>query len=84
MPWSLVTTKLTDSNSSGLIVLSIASFFPQIRKLRKQWHGRGISLPYVLFNLIVATEQLTIFLLFFILGKILTELYTIHHQLETA
>jgi hypothetical protein len=50
-------------------VFSTASFIPQIRNLREQRHGRRISLTYVLFNLILATQQLTVYLLYFILRE---------------
>ncbi|KAH7371846.1 hypothetical protein BKA64DRAFT_268214 [Cadophora sp. MPI-SDFR-AT-0126] len=43
-----------------LLFLSFASFLPQIRLLWQRRDSSGISLYYVLFNLISATEQFTI------------------------
>ncbi|KAK3937885.1 hypothetical protein QBC46DRAFT_410768 [Diplogelasinospora grovesii] len=43
-----------------LLVLSFASFLPQLRLLWVQRDSSGISLYYVLFNLLVATEQFTL------------------------
>lgn len=45
---------------SLLIISSLASFFPQVRRLQARHDGSGISLPYTLFNLVVAAEQLTV------------------------
>ncbi|PWY96313.1 hypothetical protein BO94DRAFT_580177 [Aspergillus sclerotioniger CBS 115572] len=46
-----------------LLILTIASFYPQLRLLWTRKDGSGISLSYLLLNLICATEQ---FLLAFI------------------
>lgn len=45
---------------SVLLVLSFASFLPQLQLLWLRRDSSGISLYYVLFNLIVATELFTI------------------------
>jgi hypothetical protein len=47
-----------------LIILSFISFLPQLRLLVQRRTSSGISLYYVLFNLISATEQFTISFLF--------------------
>ncbi|KAF4774330.1 hypothetical protein HER10_EVM0011722 [Colletotrichum scovillei] len=44
----------------ALSILSLISFIPQYHRLREQGHCNGLSLYYVLFNLLSATEQLTI------------------------
>ncbi|KAI3546531.1 hypothetical protein CSPX01_04186 [Colletotrichum filicis] len=44
----------------ALSILSLISFTPQYHRLREQGHCNGLSLYYVLFNLLSATEQLTI------------------------
>ncbi|KAK1489316.1 hypothetical protein CCUS01_03363 [Colletotrichum cuscutae] len=44
----------------ALSILSLISFTPQYHRLREQAHCNGLSLYYVLFNLLSATEQLTI------------------------
>lgn len=40
-----------------LLVLNWGSFIPQVRRLRRKRESSGVSLTYVLFNLINATEQ---------------------------
>lgn len=45
---------------SVLLVLSFASFLPQLQLLWLRRDSSGISLYYVLFNLIIATELFTI------------------------
>ena len=46
--------------SSILLLLSLFSFLPQCRLILSRGTSSGISLYYVLFNLIVATEQFAI------------------------
>lgn len=46
--------------SSVLIVLTAFSFLPQLYNLWSKKDGTGISIAYVLINLLVATEQLTL------------------------
>ncbi|KAL4885596.1 hypothetical protein BJY04DRAFT_214388 [Aspergillus karnatakaensis] len=43
-----------------LVVLTTLSFIPQLRRLAKQKNSLGLSSSYVLCNLIVATEQITL------------------------
>lgn len=52
--------------SSILSVFSLVSFLPELRDIWVRKDSTGISLYYVLFNLISATEQFTLgfFLLF--------------------
>jgi hypothetical protein len=50
----------TNEHYSLLILLSLTSFLPQICHLRLRNDSSGISLIYILFNLIVATEELTL------------------------
>lgn len=45
---------------SVLLIFTFASFLPQIRQLWLRRDSSGISLYYVLFNLMVATQILTI------------------------
>lgn len=45
--------------SSVLIALTAFSFLPQLYRLWLKKDGTGISIAYVLINLLVATEQLT-------------------------
>jgi uncharacterized protein with PQ loop repeat len=56
---SQVVPKWIDTISSGLLLLSVVSFLPQIQLLYTRKESPGISLFYVLFNLIVATELFT-------------------------
>lgn len=51
---------LTSGSHRVLIVLSFASFLPQTYRLAQHGSWTGISLAYLLINLIVATEQLTL------------------------
>ncbi|EXF83850.1 hypothetical protein CFIO01_03873 [Colletotrichum fioriniae PJ7] len=44
----------------ALSILGLVSFIPQYHRLREQGHCNGLSLYYVFFNLLSATEQLTI------------------------
>ncbi|KAK5167516.1 uncharacterized protein LTR77_007215 [Saxophila tyrrhenica] len=44
-----------------LIALTASSFRPQIHEIRKRSSGEGISLTYILLNLVLATEQLAIY-----------------------
>jgi hypothetical protein len=55
---------------SILIILSVLSFNPQLQRLQKHGESTGISRFYILFNLVVATEQFTVglFLIGFGLG----------------
>ncbi|KAJ5468181.1 hypothetical protein N7475_005933 [Penicillium sp. IBT 31633x] len=55
----------TDWLSSVLLILSIGSFYPQIQRLWLKQDSSAVSVYYVLFNLIAATEQFTI--VFFLL-----------------
>ncbi|VUC26993.1 unnamed protein product [Clonostachys rosea] len=50
---------ITDNYSAYrvLLVLNWGSFIPQVRRLRRKRDSSGVSLTYVLFNLINATEQ---------------------------
>uniref|UniRef100_A0A0B7K2U9 Uncharacterized protein n=1 Tax=Bionectria ochroleuca TaxID=29856 RepID=A0A0B7K2U9_BIOOC len=41
----------------ALLALNWGSFIPQVRRLRRKRDSSGVSLTYVLFNLINATEQ---------------------------
>ncbi|KXH63067.1 hypothetical protein CSAL01_09954 [Colletotrichum salicis] len=51
---------LPNSGRVVMGILSFISFTPQYHRLREQRHCSGLSLYYVLFNLLSATEQLTI------------------------
>ena len=53
------------NSSSILLILAVGSFAPQILRIRRTQSIEGISPFYVLWNLISATEQITIF--FFLL-----------------
>lgn len=57
--YSITTFHLTKV-PSVILVLSLASFIPQIRLLVQRRNSSGISPYYVLFNLISATEQFAI------------------------
>jgi uncharacterized protein with PQ loop repeat len=46
--------------ASALSILTILSFLPQLRRLWSTKNTSSISIYYVLFNLIVATNQFTI------------------------
>jgi uncharacterized protein with PQ loop repeat len=48
--------------NSLLILLTLASFLPQLLLVRARGNSDGISLTYVLINLIVATEQLGLYI----------------------
>lgn len=50
-----------------MLLLSGASFVPQLGRLYSRGDSSGISRYYVLFNLISATEQLTLALAFAVL-----------------
>ncbi|GKT52455.1 uncharacterized protein ColSpa_12636 [Colletotrichum spaethianum] len=43
-----------------LNILTVASYLPQYHRLREQGHCDGLSLYYLVFNLISATEQFAI------------------------
>ena len=43
-----------------MLILSVASFLPQLRLLVQRGNTAGISLYYLLFNVISATEQFAI------------------------
>ncbi|OHF03004.1 ATP synthase F0 [Colletotrichum orchidophilum] len=51
---------LPNSSRFILSILSVVSYLPQCHRLREQGHCDGLSLYYVLFNLLSATEQVTI------------------------
>lgn len=51
---------LTNTFSSALCVLSAVSFVPQLLRIAVRRDSSGVALFYVLFNLINATQQLTI------------------------
>ncbi|KAK1673565.1 hypothetical protein BDP55DRAFT_219476 [Colletotrichum godetiae] len=51
---------LPNSGRVLLGILSFTSFTPQYHRLREQGHCNGLSPYYVLFDLLCATEQLTI------------------------
>jgi hypothetical protein len=48
------------TSSSILLFLSLGSFIPQYRRIVLKGNGNGISLYYILFNLVSATEQFTL------------------------
>lgn len=49
-----------------LLGFTLASFVPQYKRIRDRTDSDGISLSYVLLNLIVATQQFSLYLLFVI------------------
>ncbi|OBT49898.1 hypothetical protein VE04_09418, partial [Pseudogymnoascus sp. 24MN13] len=53
-------TETPDSHRTILIVLTALSFLPQFYQLWSKKDSKGISISYVLANLLVATEQLTL------------------------
>jgi len=53
------------NSSSILLILTIGSFAPQILRIRGTQSIKGISPFYILWNLISATEQITVY--FFLL-----------------
>ncbi|KAI1944369.1 hypothetical protein LOZ12_004242 [Ophidiomyces ophidiicola] len=63
IPESASTTKLNYASSiqltfsSALLILSLVSFVPQYRRILSRGDSSGISIQYILFNAIVATEQ---------------------------
>lgn len=62
LPKSAYEDVLINFFRSLLIVVSIVSFSPQINRIRHEAGCAGISIFYVLFNLIVTTYNLTVML----------------------
>lgn len=56
----LATLTRRTSRFSVFLLLTFASFLPQLQRLWSRRDSSGVSLYYVLFNLLVATELLTI------------------------
>jgi hypothetical protein len=66
---SLRSHLLTSCLSSGLVVLSVLSFMPQIRHIKSRGELTGISLSYILFNLIVTTHLFALSLEWFLIDN---------------
>ncbi|GKT78474.1 hypothetical protein ColTof4_10897 [Colletotrichum tofieldiae] len=58
--FSYLIASMTLNVGRTLSILTVTSYLPQYHRLREQGHCDGLSLFYVLFNLISATEQFTI------------------------
>lgn len=56
----LLARSVRPNHLSILLVLTFASFLPQIRRIWVRRDASGISLRYVLFNLIAASEQFAV------------------------
>jgi hypothetical protein len=52
--------KPTDNSSGVLIVLSLGFFIHQICRFHLRSDSNGVSITYIVLNLIVATEQFTL------------------------
>lgn len=75
---------MTNSLRSVIIVLSAASFIPQYRKIILSADSSGISLYYVLFNVIAATHQFFLgFLLYATFSSDDNPSYIIHGKQPT-
>ncbi|KAL2834400.1 hypothetical protein BDW59DRAFT_156332 [Aspergillus cavernicola] len=76
-------TEAPNSLRITLLVLSALSFLPQLQRIWSQKTSAGISISYVLLNLIVATEQFTIIFLLMISAPEATSNFT-HDPLSTG